>query len=136
MFYHTLWYFSEKSYLRMYLYTYVCRVSYLEMKLCFKDDCVMCVLSCIVQVTDSFALISADSSKVKFIWSSERSGFSHLELIEATLTFPPATRLNRYLYQASVTRRPLTKGPWVVMPTEVRHISNSLVPIPNFCKNG
>ena len=68
-------------YVCIYVRTYVCRVSYLETKLCFKDDCVMYVLSYIVQVTDSFALISADSSKVKFIWSSERSGFSYLELI-------------------------------------------------------
>jgi hypothetical protein len=72
-----------------------------------------------INIHDVFEVIYFDGSLMRCIWLSESTGFHHLELVEARLSIPPASMFNRFLYQARVSRKPLTSGPWVVMPTEI-----------------
>lgn len=86
-----------------------------------------CAIIC--QISDVFNVISHDDDHMAFIWLSESSGYHHLELVHSQLSVPPASLFNRFLYQAHTQRKPLTMGPWVVIPTEVsEHGSNEGLP--------
>ena len=88
----------------------------------FTDVCIAVsfyLLCHLTQVHDVIEIVHFDDKLMRFIWLSESTGFHHLELVEAQLSMPPASMFNRFLYQAKVSRKPLTSGPWVVMPTEV-----------------
>lgn len=102
-------------------------VVYLTVGVSFGLFFIICVLD--FQMSDVFNVISHDDDHMTFIWLSESSGYHHLELVQAQLSVPPASLFNRFLYQAQTQRKPLTTGPWVVMPTEVsRHALNEGLP--------
>uniref|UniRef100_A0A0A9VTT3 Dipeptidyl peptidase 8 n=1 Tax=Lygus hesperus TaxID=30085 RepID=A0A0A9VTT3_LYGHE len=71
-----------------------------------------------INVTDLLHIFpGADSGKISYIWSTEETGFRHLQLVTAQLSFPHSNGVheNTDVRWKQVSSVPLTSGDWPVV---------------------